>query len=149
MNIQYYFRAVRENSSIIGVGITPEGLSDNYPTSEMLLEMSWSHEPVKDMQRWFAKYSRRRYGKNNENAKKAWNVLIPNVLNATCFKHFGRKLLVTHLPSLGLTDFVWYNVSEIANSLDYFIDASDELSAEEGYRYSGYSMVLYHLCWYY
>ena len=136
LNNQFHFLAVRENSSIIGIGITPEGLSGAYSTSELLLEMSWRHEPVNDMEGWFANYSRRRYGKNNESAKKAWNVLIPNVLNATCFKYFGRKLLVTHLPSLDLTDFVWYNVSEITKSLDYFINASDELIAEEGYRYS-------------
>ena len=128
------FLNFRENSTIIGIGLTPEGLSDAYPTAELMLEMSWRNNPVSDMEGWFANYTRRRYGKDNESTKKAWNILIPHVLNATCFKYFGRKLLVPHLPSLHLTDFVWYNVSEIAGSWDYFMNASDDLGGEEGYR---------------
>ena len=99
-----------------------------------MLEMSWRDQPVTDMKNWFANYTRRRYGKDDENAKKAWNALIPNVLNATNFKYFGRKLIVTHLPSLHLTDCVWYNISVIATSWDYFMNASDDLGSEEGYR---------------
>ena len=99
-----------------------------------MMEMSWRDQPITDMESWFANYTRRRYGKDNESAKKGWNVLIPNVLNATCFKYFGRKLLVPHLPSLHLTDFVWYNVSVIATSWDYFMNAADELGSTDGYR---------------
>ena len=100
-----------------------------------MLEMSWRDQPVIDMENWFANYTRRRYGKDNESAKKAWNTLIPNVLNATNFKYFGRKLIVTHLPNLHLTDCVWYNISVIATSWDYFMNASDDIGSEEGYRY--------------
>lgn len=134
MDIDDYFVNFRENSTIIGIGLTPEGLSDAYPTAELMLEMSWRNEPVADMEGWFANYTRRRYGKDIESTKKAWNALIPKVLNATCFKYFGRKLIVPHLPSLHMTDFVWYNVSDIATSWDYFMNASDDLSTDEGYR---------------
>ena len=98
-----------------------------------MLEMSWRNRPVDDISTWFSSYTRRRYGKYNENAIEAWTALVPNVLNSTS-KFFNRKLLVSHLPNLHLTDYVWYNVSDIATSWDYFMNAADEFHTEEGYR---------------
>ena len=98
-----------------------------------MLEMSWRNQPVDDMSSWFSNYTRRRYGKYNKNAIEAWTALVPNVLNSTS-KFFNRKLLVSHLPSLHLTDYIWYNVSDVANAWDHFMDAADDLHTEEGYR---------------
>ena len=96
--------------------------------------MSWRNEPVSEIDSWFSGYTRRRYGSFNENALNAWKVLLPNVLNSTC-KFPNRKVLISHLPSLFLTDYLWYNVSDIATSWDYLFKARNELHTKEGYRY--------------
>ena len=96
--------------------------------------MSWRNEPVNEIEGWFSGYTRRRYGSFNENALNAWKVLLPNVLNSTC-KFPNRKVLISHLPSLSLTDYLWYNVSDIATSWDYLFKARNELHTKEGYRY--------------
>ena len=125
---------IRANTTIVGIGLTPEGLSDAYATAELMLEMSWRNEPVSEIDSWFSGYTRRRYGSFNENALNAWKVLLPNVLNSTC-KFPNRKVLISHLPSLSLTDYLWYNVSDIATSWDYLFKARNELHTKEGYRY--------------
>ena len=96
--------------------------------------MSWRDKPVTDINTWFRNYARRRYGSDNPNALEAWKVLLPNVLNSTC-KFPNRKVLISHLPSLSLSDYLWYNISDIATSWDYLLKAKDELHKEEGYRY--------------
>ena len=125
----------RPNTTIVGIGITPEGLSDSYATTEFMLEMSWRDKPVTDTDAWFGNYSRRRYGTENQNASEAWKALLPGVLNATC-RFPNRKVLISHLPSLTLTDYLWYNISDIATSWDYLLNARDVLHSEEGYRYN-------------
>ena len=125
----------RPNTTIIGIGITPEGLSDSYATTELMLEMSWRNKPVENMYDWFDNYTRRRYGTFNQNALEAWRILLPSVLNSTC-RFPNRKVLISHLPNLSLTDYLWYNVSDIATSWDYLIKAKQELRRVEGYRYA-------------
>ena len=132
--IKYFVN--RNNTTIIGIGLTPEGLTDAYPTAELMLEMAWRSSPVEDVDFWFRRYATRRYGIDNKNASEAWNVLLPNILNSTSHVGFNGKLLISHLPSLTLNDFLWYNVSDVAISWDYFMNAMDELHTEEGYRYT-------------
>ena len=121
------------NTTIIGIGITPEGLSDAYAPAELMFEMSWRDEPVTDMNGWITDYARRRYGVYDENASEGWKILLPNVLNSTC-KFPNRKVLIAHVPKLDLKDYLWYNVSDIATSWDRFISAADDLKMEDGYR---------------
>ena len=98
-----------------------------------MLEMSWRNKPVEDINGWFSNYTKRRYGKFNGDAIEAWKALIPKVLNSTS-KFFNRKLLVSHLPNLHLSDYVWYNVSDVVQSWDYFMNAAEDLQTKEGFR---------------
>lgn len=56
---------------MIGSGITPEGINQNYVMYDLMMEMFWRKEPV-DLDNWFASYAERRYGAYNPNAIKAW-----------------------------------------------------------------------------
>jgi len=123
-----------DNSTIVGIGITLEGLSDAYPTAELMLEMSWRDNTVNDIDAWFSNYTRRRYGRDNINASEAWSILSKNVLDATV-KFPRRELLVCSLPNINMEDFLWYDVSDIATSWDHFMTAIDDLKEEEGFKF--------------
>lgn len=39
------------NSSMVGTGLTPEGINQNYVMYDLMLEMAWRKEPV-DLDKW-------------------------------------------------------------------------------------------------
>lgn len=62
---------------MIGSGLTPEGINQNYVIYDLMMEMFWRKESV-DLDDWFKSYSIRRYGIENENATYAWKLLGVN-----------------------------------------------------------------------
>lgn len=62
------------NSTMVGTGLTPEGINQNYVIYDLFSEMSWRNKSV-NLSKWFIKYSKRRYGKPNEAIEKAWLIL--------------------------------------------------------------------------
>lgn len=59
---------------MIGTGLTPEGINQNYVIYDLMSESAWRKEPS-DLQQWFRNYTIRRYGKVNEDIIRAWQVL--------------------------------------------------------------------------
>lgn len=59
---------------MIGTGLTPEGINQNYIIYDLMTEASWRTEPV-DLPEWFMNYTIRRYGEKNDNLIKAWDIL--------------------------------------------------------------------------
>lgn len=62
------------NSSMVGVGITPEGIFQNYVMYEFALEQAWNRHPV-DISRWLDQYASARYGIDNSHVYSAWRKL--------------------------------------------------------------------------
>ncbi|KAG0725535.1 Alpha-N-acetylglucosaminidase [Chionoecetes opilio] len=63
------------NSSLVGTGMTPEGIGSNYVIFDLMSEMSWrSH--ISNTQEWAVQYSRRRYGVQDEHLEGAWKLLM-------------------------------------------------------------------------
>jgi hypothetical protein len=59
---------------MIGTGVTPEGINQNYVIYELMTEAAWRQTPA-NLTEWFEDYVTRRYGLPDENAKKAWRIL--------------------------------------------------------------------------
>lgn len=59
---------------MIGMGITPEGINQNYIIYELMNEMSWRTSPV-NTDDWFAQYTTRRYGTKDDNTIMGWKIL--------------------------------------------------------------------------
>lgn len=59
---------------MIGTGLTPEGINQNYVIYDLMIEMGWRKRPV-DLANWFVEYSRRRYGQKNKDTDQAWTVM--------------------------------------------------------------------------
>lgn len=62
------------NSSMIGVGITPEGINQNYVMYEFALDRGWYQETT-DVAKWINQYTINRYGIDNEHIQKSWTIL--------------------------------------------------------------------------
>ena len=58
-----------------GLGSTLEGFGINPIAYEYVLEKAWSDGKV-DVDQWVDNWAKRRYGSANENAEKAWNILL-------------------------------------------------------------------------
>lgn len=59
---------------MIGTGLTPEGINQNYVIYDLMSESAWRTEPA-NLTEWFGNYATRRYGSENDNATKAWQLL--------------------------------------------------------------------------
>lgn len=62
------------NSTMIGTGLTMEGINQNYVIYDLMSEQAWRTQPT-NLSEWFRDYARRRYGQEDENAENAWQKL--------------------------------------------------------------------------
>ena len=109
-----------EGSSMVGTGFTMEGIHNSYVMYDLMSEMSWRTEPIKDLDRWFQvpggyffhlfyefipvqAYGARRYGVENVLVAAALKLLSDSVynVNATA-RNFHGHVLILRPPSLGL-----------------------------------------------
>ena len=56
---------------MVGIGVTPEGIHNSYPMYDLMLENGWRKRPVGDVDEWFVKFSRRRYGFASQHMERA------------------------------------------------------------------------------
>lgn len=62
------------NSTMIGTGLTPEGINQNYVIYDLMTESAWRTEPA-NLTEWFTNYTIRRYGRRDEYVIHAWQIL--------------------------------------------------------------------------
>ncbi|XP_018324295.1 alpha-N-acetylglucosaminidase isoform X2 [Agrilus planipennis] len=124
----------RNETTMIGVGITAEGINQNYVIYDLMSEMSWRDEPV-DLTEWFDNYSRRRYGQINMSANQTWQILKSTLYNFTGTERLRGKYSINSRPSLHLKDWMWYENSDLFHAFETFLDASDSLADSETYKH--------------
>lgn len=100
-----------KNSSMIGFGITMEGIFQNYFIYEFALEMGWVMEH-QNIYEWIPQYIYSRYGYFNNNLMLAWDTLAetvysysgPNIMNGDYIFNFrptmNKKPWVNHFRYL-------------------------------------------------
>ncbi|MBO0991959.1 alpha-N-acetylglucosaminidase [Bacillus sp. SD088] len=71
----YLLEALHHSHSgdLVGVGFTGEGIEQNPVMYDLMTEMSWRSEI--DMKEWLRQYVIRRYGRENEDVQRAWELL--------------------------------------------------------------------------
>ncbi|KAJ3658550.1 hypothetical protein Zmor_010284 [Zophobas morio] len=119
-----------ENSTMIGTGLTPEGINQNYVIYELMTEAAWRTSPD-NLTEWFENYATRRYGFADDNAKEAWRILQRTIYE---FKNrnYGQYVIINS-PSFSLSTGTWYNTSDLLDSWTYLLAAADNLANSEGY----------------
>ncbi|XP_061391722.1 alpha-N-acetylglucosaminidase [Musca vetustissima] len=120
------------NGNMVGVGITPEGINQNYVMYALALERAWEKNEF-NLTTWFTLYSDVRYGVANKNLRRAWQLLRTSVYSYNGKKKLHGKYLIARRPSLHLIDPMWYNVSDIYNAWSNLLQSSYSIPC--GYRY--------------
>lgn len=64
---------------MVGVGITPEGINQNYIMYDLVLEIPWNEGPV-NLEDWVTKYAQRRYGFLDQQIYDAWATLMVSII---------------------------------------------------------------------
>ncbi|XP_030625950.1 alpha-N-acetylglucosaminidase [Chanos chanos] len=130
------FEALRfPNSTLVGLGMAPEGIEQNPVVYELMSELAWRKEPV-NLAKWVSLYASRRYGNMGERLTVAWRLLFRSMYNCTVpgYKNHNRSPLV-HRPSLRMATDVWYNRSDLYEAWRLLFEAAPALVAMETFRY--------------
>jgi alpha-N-acetylglucosaminidase len=90
---------------MVGVGITPEGINQNYAVYEFALEMGWTPQNV-TVSSWFQQYPTVRYGKEDGRLSEAWKILKETVYSYNGVFILHGKYTVCRKPSLKIYPFV-------------------------------------------
>ncbi|KAG1689557.1 Alpha-N-acetylglucosaminidase [Nymphon striatum] len=121
------------NTSMVGTGISPEGINQNYVMYDFMNEMSWRSQPM-DLDKWFVEYNNRRYGFNSSKIDKAWKLLKGSVYNCTTHLRDHGKYIMVKRPDLRKQPLTWYNVNDVFAVWKLFV-RSNNTNAVETFRY--------------
>ncbi|XP_045122786.1 alpha-N-acetylglucosaminidase-like isoform X2 [Portunus trituberculatus] len=114
------------NSTLVGTGMTPEGIGSNYVIFDLLSEMSWrSH--MRDIREWAVQYSRRRYGIQDENLEDAWKLLMSSIYNCSePVRYHGKYTPLMLRPRLNPKTKMWYYLKDFVRAWDLLIGTAKE-----------------------
>ncbi|XP_066554631.1 alpha-N-acetylglucosaminidase isoform X2 [Amia ocellicauda] len=123
------------NSTLVGMGLAPEGIEQNAVVYELMNEMAWRREPV-NLQKWVSLYAGRRYGSGHENLAAAWKLLFRSIYNCTVphYKNHNHSPLV-HRPSLHMATELWYERKDLLEAWRLLYSAAPSLMAVETFRH--------------
>ncbi|XP_062554959.1 alpha-N-acetylglucosaminidase-like [Armigeres subalbatus] len=99
---------MNDSMTMIGTGITPEGINQNYGLYEFALEMGW-YTDIYDIRQWFNTYASVRYGIKDNRLEFAWYIFQYTVYSFKELEMMRGKYSYNRRPSLKLHPWVWYN----------------------------------------
>ena len=123
-----------EGSTMIGTGLTPEGIEQNDIIYELMNEMGWRSEQV-DIMSWVKDYSYRRYGGINNYSLNAWMLLSRSVYNCTDGHADHVHSVIVNRPSLHVKFNQWYTPQDVWQAWDAMVLAADSFNPVEPFRY--------------
>lgn len=127
------------SGQMVGIGLTMEGLNQNPVMYDLMLENVWRDAPI-DLDEWLKDYAFRRYGKKNENAEEAWEILSISVYEDS-IRNGGPESIITGRPTFnknpgGTTNTALpYDPQELIKAWDLLIKASDDLKESDGFQF--------------
>ncbi|XP_072090950.1 alpha-N-acetylglucosaminidase [Arachis hypogaea] len=152
------------NSTMVGVGMSMEGIEQNPIVYDLMSEMAFQHNKI-DVKVWVDLYSTRRYGQSVPLIQKGWNILYHTIYNCTDGAYDKNRDVIVSIPDVDpslisgqqngflkygkpytktfireITDsfeqpHLWYPTSEVIHALELFLCSGDELSRSNTYRY--------------
>ncbi|XP_072161320.1 alpha-N-acetylglucosaminidase isoform X1 [Bemisia tabaci] len=134
VNNNVFIARTAENSSMVGTGLTPEGINQNYVMYELMTEMGYRKEPV-NLVEWFTNYARRRYGQENEEAASGWKYLLKSTYNYTQEKSLHGKYTICRRPGFNIRPQIWYDPSDVLAAWSHLISASNKLAESKNYAH--------------
>ena len=136
-----------EQPSLVGMGLTPEGLHNSYVMYELMMETFKRKAAIEDLSAWFADYSIRRYGFESFQLQGAWQVLGNSIYNCCSslkprperpFRFHGKTTFTTfpHVDNVKNRDAKWFSVQDVFKAWTLMIfGASMKTHKSEALRY--------------
>ena len=132
--IDGYFENKNSHPNIKGIGATPEAIGSVPVLYDILFELPW-HEERPNPEEWMRNYTISRYGKEDYNAQKAWELLRNSALNCETALQGPHEAVVCARPSLtvdkvsswGGTE-IFYNPDDVKEAARLLLKA--DLSGE-------------------
>jgi alpha-N-acetylglucosaminidase len=112
--------AAMQDSSMVGVGITPEGIHQNFVVYEFALDKAWQYEEV-NRKKWIKHYARNRYGFESKVIEHAWLLLLRSVYAFEGDRNIRGKYTFCRRPSLRLQPFSWYSEKDVRKAIGKFV----------------------------
>jgi alpha-N-acetylglucosaminidase len=112
--------AIMENSTMMGVGITPEGIHQNYVVYEFALEKAWQHQQI-NHKRWIKYFSNVRYGFASKEIEHAWLMLLKSVYAFERSENIRGKYTFCRRPTLKWQPWKWYDEKFVRKALGKFV----------------------------
>lgn len=112
--------AALPNSTMIGVGITPEGIHQNYVVYELALDKAWTYREI-NRRRWIKSYARQRYGISSSEIEHAWMLLLRSVYAFEGQQNMRGKYTICRRPTLKWTPWTWYDGRLVRRALGRFV----------------------------
>lgn len=120
VNVELPRAAGMLNSTMLGVGITPEGINQNFVVYEFALDKAWQHKEV-NMRKWVKEYAGNRYGFSSKMIGDAWCLLLRSVYAYEGDESIHGKYTLCRRPSLKLQPWKWYNETDVTKALGKFV----------------------------
>ncbi|KAG2679038.1 hypothetical protein I3760_11G031700 [Carya illinoinensis] len=144
-----------EKSTMVGVGMSMEGIEQNPVVYELMSEMAFQHNKV-DVKLWIHVHSTRRYGRSVPLIQDAWDILYHTVYNCTDGAYDKNRDVIVAFPDVDSSfifvphersnrygksesrraaieevrdsfdqPHLWYSTSEVIRALELFIASGD------------------------
>ncbi|XP_048255627.1 alpha-N-acetylglucosaminidase-like isoform X4 [Haliotis rufescens] len=111
------------NTTMVGTGLTPEGINQNEVMYEFMNEQAWRPGPV-NLLDWIDSYQKQRYNGGNKFTSVAWALLKASVYNSTSGHMDFNGVLYTRRPSLLMKEYIWYDPEQLYQAWDNMVLAS-------------------------
>lgn len=126
----------QENSSLIGIGITMEGIYQNMIVYDLVLDIAWMNEP-RDLLEWTEEYLRSRYGVMTKEIKDAWSLLVNSVYNCQDARRDVTTSYIEKRPTLYFESNIYYNKCMVVEAGRKLVKSAGELKGKctEGMKF--------------
>lgn len=140
-----YYKLKKCGANVVGTGLFPEGVEQNPVYYDLLFDILTEDRPV-DLDCWLDDYVLRRYGKKDENARLAWEILLNSVYgrvlspkkdydeetgSVPCARPMPAPICASPCDRLGLR----YDNKELKRVLTLFLDSAETIGKSDGYRF--------------
>ncbi|XAR50133.1 Alpha-N-acetylglucosaminidase [Bertholletia excelsa] len=90
---------ISENSTMVGIGMSMEGIEQNPIVYDLVAEMAFQHVKI-DVKAWIDTYSSRRYGKYVSSMQDAWTILYHTLYNCTDGAYDKNRDVIVSFPDV-------------------------------------------------
>lgn len=143
--IDYYFdaRTHRNGQNLKGVGATMEAIENNPMMFELLFELPWYKERF-SAEDWLSGYVKARYGSEDENLIKAWQILAKTVYNCppTSTQEGTTETVFAAIPQLDVRNVSccsrtapFYNTDSVRLAAEYMLSVADRYRGNNNFEY--------------